>query len=204
MRPSSLIAAVLAIAGLGCGPAAAAHLLVDGDGRLIGAEGVVTPLGIYDITLHETSCVALYNGCDGPEDVDFPDLDLARSVGQAVLEQVLIDGPAGNFRSDPTAIFGCSDPLRCYVVIPAEVDGAYDGMWAAAPFLNLYHISLGLPGSGVASSWTTRVESMALRDDSVLASFERVGDADVPLPAALWLLLGGLGGLAVAGRRRIG
>lgn len=99
-------AAAMAI-GLSSAPSFAATLIVDGSGQLRGAAGVDVGGTLYDVTFREGTCTALFDGCDDPSDFTFTTLTDAQAASQALLNQVFIDGPAGNFVS-PSLTFGIS------------------------------------------------------------------------------------------------
>jgi len=88
------------------GAAGAAVLQVSG-GELTGASGVSVNGTLYNVEFVEGTCVSLFSGCDELSDFTFTTLPEADAASQALLNQVLIDGPDGDFDSQPTLTFGC-------------------------------------------------------------------------------------------------
>ena len=102
-----LTLAVLAVA-LTASSAHHAILIVNGSGILTGATGVNVNGTLYDVTFVDGSCVSLFDGCDSVSDFDFSSADDAGDASQALLNQVFLDGPDGNFDSAPQELtFGC-------------------------------------------------------------------------------------------------
>lgn len=99
------------LAALSCvkfsSPSAAATLIIDSSGRLIGATGIDVGGSLYDASFREGTCIALFHGCDEAHDFEFQTQTAALLASQALLDQVLIDGDLGLFDSDPLATFGC-------------------------------------------------------------------------------------------------
>lgn len=88
-------------------PSAAATLIVDSSGRLIGATGIDVGGSLYDASFQEGTCISIFHGCDEAHDFQFQTQAAALLASQALLDQVLIDGDLGLFDSDPLAMFGC-------------------------------------------------------------------------------------------------
>ncbi len=53
--------------------ARAALLLIDNTGKLIGADSVLIGQSLYNVTIVDGTCEALFNGCNDLEDFDFTD-----------------------------------------------------------------------------------------------------------------------------------
>jgi hypothetical protein len=85
----------------------AAALLVNSNGILTGATGVNVGGVLYDVEFVDGTCVNLFTGCDEPSDFAFQTLDAALVASQALLDQVFLDGPSGNFDSTPPLTLGC-------------------------------------------------------------------------------------------------
>ncbi|MDP6343056.1 MAG: PEP-CTERM sorting domain-containing protein [Alphaproteobacteria bacterium] len=102
------------------GAAAQAAPIVSG-GELIGATDVDVGGTLYDVAFVEGSCIDEFGGCDEPTDFAFTTLADATLAAQALLDQVFVDSVAGNFDTDPTLTFGCSDPFGCGAVVPYMV-----------------------------------------------------------------------------------
>lgn len=119
---------------LTCAPASSATLLVE-SGELIGATDIDVNGTLFDVAFPGLNCVQAYNGCDEAEDFSFFNVDDARAAAIALFEQVLLDGPLGNFDSEPENTRGCDFGPICFVQFP----------WAA-PVANGF--SLGMVSAG--------------------------------------------------------
>ncbi len=109
------IAAVFLIAS----SAHAADLIVD-NGSLLGASGVDVDGTLYNVTFVDASCVELFDGCDEPGDFVFMDEAAATMASEALLAQVLIDGPLGQFDSQPVLSAGCEQVASCGILTPYD------------------------------------------------------------------------------------
>jgi len=89
-------------------------LIVDDAGQLLGADGVDVEGTLYDVRFLIGTCIDLFEGCD--EGSDFPFVEPTQATRE-LLNQVFVDGPSGNFDSDPSLTFGCD--AICSVSIPA-------------------------------------------------------------------------------------
>ena len=160
----------------------------------MGATGVDVSGALYDVAFTGASCAAAFDGCD--EDADFGpfagDEALALAAAQALLDQVLIDGPDGMFDSNPDDVLGCDLPQACAVRIPFQMVGASwngalaNNVWSGSMLSDITVVSSAGPGT--------------VSEGSTLAVFTPV--APVPLPASGLLGLFGLAALRVASRRR--
>ena len=114
------------------GEARAALLYVDpSTGKLTGANLVNLGNlsgdkdGMYAVEFRGGNCISRFSGCDNPEeDFAFTNAADAAAAAQALLDQVLLDGPAGNFDSDFLLTRGCrpsgSRPY-CVIFIPWDL-----------------------------------------------------------------------------------
>lgn len=91
---------------------------VDGSGQLLGASGVDVNGTLYDVQFMDGTCAALFTGCDSEEDFVFNNLMDALAASDALLAQVLLDSPSGQFDSMPHLTVGCSDPSDCFFITP--------------------------------------------------------------------------------------
>jgi hypothetical protein len=76
---------------------------------LVGAANVNVCGILYDVEFVEGTCIGVFSGCDSPDDFAFTDLTTVNVASQALLDQVFLDGVAGNFDTDPTSTFGCTN-----------------------------------------------------------------------------------------------
>lgn len=178
-----LLAAVFAL----CMPAAAsasATLLVNGSGQLVGATGVNVGGSLYNVAFEE--CEFGVSASCNP----FFSTDAAAALAaQALLDQVLIDSPAGTFDSDPTKIFGCGNAAFCIVAVPYTL-------------LNDAESAFNLPAGGDSVEntpfyWNGTTHGSAQLDYAVFARFSAV-----PELSTWTMILLGFCGIGLAMRRR--
>lgn len=125
-RLSAFLAPVVLFLSIGHAQATVTPIVIDG--KLTGATGVTVNGGLYDVRFEDGTCVALYSGCDSPEDFLFQSFDAANAAAVALLEQVFIDSAAGPFDTDPTATAGCIDTFECGFFTPYEYDAENDSL----------------------------------------------------------------------------
>ena len=192
----ALVATITGFLAFSAAPAAAAVLLVDGNGQLTGATGVDVGGTLYDVTFVDGSGITVFDGCNEASDFAFSDQATAELAAQALLDQVFIDGPAGNFDTDFSSIFGCGSPIFCDALVPFLTRGSsFDAIRATNDeFEILDEISL--------SDFINAQGDFSQIDSSVFASFTEQSVSEVPLPAAAWVFLAGLGGLSAARRKK--
>ena len=109
----------------------AAVLEVDG-GKLKGASGVIVDGKSFEIEFLDASCVDGFDGCDDPSDFAFNTQAAATLAAQALIDQVFLDGPDGDFDSHPETVVGCDSISACAAVIPFTLIGANDFRGMAA------------------------------------------------------------------------
>ena len=178
----------------------AATLIVQ-DGLLYGANDVDVDGTLFDIRFENGTCSEFYNGCD-----DLSDIPLnAYSAMNALMDEILIDGPLGQFDAFPKLANICAltSGVACIFSMPF-VDQYYSTIgiyqfynapelpnpdWYEDPWGDETVVSGGYPGispeTPVNLKWTL--------------SSERV--TQVPLPATALLLMAGLGVLGGLRRR---
>jgi hypothetical protein len=113
-------AGVLAL-GLGVSSSSAATLNIVG-GELVGASGVDVGGTLFDVTFVDGTCVALFGGCDEVSDFAFDSEASALVASDALLDQVLLDGPEGNFDSIPNLVRGILSTFPAFIVTPFAFD----------------------------------------------------------------------------------
>lgn len=100
----------------------AAPILLVADGVLTGANNVAVNGVFYDVRFADGTCFSVFNGCS-VEAFAFRSPESAVAAANSLLEQVFVDGPDGQFDSNPSSIAGCpvSPFPYCSVFIPADI-----------------------------------------------------------------------------------
>lgn len=177
--------------------AGAAVLQVNTSGILTGATGVNVDGTLYNVTFVDGSCTSLFNGCLNST-FSFSTLGTATIAGRALLNQVFIDGPAGNFDTEYRKILGCngSSPVTsCGALIPyARIPGS--STYSATVAINALQVD-----SVLTFTQSVTVDS-SLFNSSTWAIFQLAAPTDVPEPASIALFGLALAGLAFTRRRK--
>jgi hypothetical protein len=189
-----ILAVAAAVAVAVASPAGAAVLLVNGGGQLTGATGVNVGGSAYDVSFVEGSCAGLFGGCDAASDFTFTSFADASAAAQALLDQVLIDGGAGQFDTDYAATFGCAtnNALTCAALIPYATNGVSASV---AQALNTPTTDSSNVGANPAITFDT-----SGFPQYVYARFTAA--AAVPEPSSWALMLLGFGAIGLAVRRK--
>lgn len=189
MKLRRLALCVVGSIGLSCS-SAAANLVIDESGRLIGATGVDVNGTLYDVEFVEGTCSEVFDGCDDLSDFAFDNPANANLAARALLDQVFLDGPGGKFGFDPNGTFGCSAG-RCIAMTPYRIADPYfkfAGSYDLAPVDGLDYVYFGTN----FLFWDSASDPQAVW---------AVWTVSVPIPGSLPLLLAGLGGIAILRRR---
>jgi len=192
MKNAALFALGLFAATL-AGPARAAPDLVVSGGVLIGANGVSVNGALYDVRFLDGTCLSLFSGCDSLSDFTFTEASAVNAASRALLDQVFVDGPLGDFDSRPSLTRGCADNTGqgfCAVFTPA--DTLVNNSLAQNSSLeagDLVRVAFTLPG-----------EDLTIYDATVYAVWTPQA-APIPEPAAAGLLAAGLALLRLRLRR---
>lgn len=173
--------------------APAATQIVQG-GKLVGATGVTVSGTLYDVRFGDGSCESLFDGCTSTANFAFTTLASARAAGSALLSQVFLDTPAGNFDTLPGLTEGCIDPAECVVFIP------YDLVAGVVPFVPVQNASIENLDriEQVGGNIPANVSTGPL----VNATYARFQLAAIPEPGTWALMIAGFGGVGAAARRR--
>lgn len=176
---------------------AAPTLLVNSDGLLTGAKNVDVGGTLYDVAFRDGTCLALFNNCT-EQAFAFQTYDDAGVAAQALLDQVLIDGPLGLFDSVPNAVAGCRSDVTCSFWVPHGMDPDMPGRAAGRTASNNADEALDRLGYGWASfDWDSNVAQQ-----NTWAVFSLAATSEVPEPGTVSLVLAALLGLGLARHRR--
>ena len=100
--------------------AQAASFTLDANGILLGAKDVIVNGSPYDVDFIEGTCAEVFGACDAAHFTFMTEAD-AHAASLALLNQVLLDGPLGNFDSELTLTHGCINALdidQCFAITP--------------------------------------------------------------------------------------
>lgn len=122
-RRLAAIAIMLGLAVLTATPARAGATLIVQNGILTGATGVDVSGTLYDVAFRDGTCAQIYGACDAAH-FTFATSASAQAASQALLEQVFIDGPAGDFDSHPELTAGCAHIHTCNAFTAYALDTA--------------------------------------------------------------------------------
>jgi hypothetical protein len=164
-------------------PSFAAIILVDSNGQLTGANDVQIGSGFFNVEFIDSSCNLIFGDCI-PANFDFDNLADAQAAAQALLDQVFLDGPLGNFDSDPGLTAGCEGSSICFAIIPVELN------LSQGTFFGAFSINNNGARNDVVDQSTFAITGVG--SDFALSSFNtfaRFTPTQVPAPATAWLLV---------------
>lgn len=192
------LAAALAALTATSGLAATVQLNVVG-GQLLGASNVDVNGTLYDVEFVDGTCIALFDGCEKTSNFAFTTSSQAQAAAESLSNSVFLNGPLGNFDSNPLLTAGISFGGIGLVLTPYRID-------STVTIVDVYAFANGGTLSGGRDislpTISTRFLDLSTLDNSVYARFSPTPVPAVPLPAAGFMLIAGLAGLGALSRRR--
>jgi hypothetical protein len=176
--------------------AVAQQLIVDSSGKLTGATGVNVNGTLYDVTFVDGTCASVFGVCSS-SNFAFNESG-ALAAAQALLDQVFIDGPTGQFDSNPAMTLGCDNVQICDAEIPYDTFADFYGGADVATAVAVNSEPSFIPDATGASAV---VASDTMGEDYVWAKF-RLSSAAVPEPSTWTLMLLGFGAIGAAMRAK--
>ncbi len=168
-----------------------AGLIINTDGKLTGATDILIQGEFYDVSFVDGTCENIFTGCDENIDFFWKTSTSALSASQALVEQVLNDGPLGNFDTSPELIFGCENEVLCQLSTPYNIK-VID--FVEVSWINNFHDST--PLSFISEPWNGWSKDMDFSAD-VLRVYAKWSNAtSVPEPSTLAIFSLGMIGLA--------
>lgn len=186
-RPLSLAAAFM-LTAVPQG-AVAATQIIDAQGILTGATGVMVNGRSYDVSFVQGSCASVYGSCTSSA-FDFADYASASLAAQALGDQVFV----GEFDTDPTSVLGCGAVNYCLALVASEL-AELDWDWGGAFFANA-----ATPTGDNVNSFTAGFAFNSAETEGY--QFARFTLSAVPEPASWAMTVGGFGLIGSAMRRR--
>ncbi|WP_281927998.1 VPLPA-CTERM sorting domain-containing protein [Roseibium album] len=197
IRSLAIAAALVALTATS-GLAATVQLNVAG-GQLLGARNVDVNGTFYDVEFVDGTCVALFNGCTSASDFDFSTRTLAVAAATSLMNTVFLDGPLGDFDSDPALTAGIERNFLDvgFITIPYEFRPGSLRAGTISFFNEPDDFDILTTLSSIKLTTDT-----SNSDEIVFARFTPSQITAVPLPASGLLLLAGLAGLGLGQARR--
>lgn len=173
--------------------ASAATHIVNANGQLTGATGVLVGGTAYDVEFVDGTCSAIFTGCDSPSDFILTGPQ-ALAAANALLEQVFTNSAAGSFDTIPSLTLGCESDFLCRTLIPSQQ--AFNS--SSTSILASYNGSQDIDGVGFAI--------LGGGFDSTLTegfNFARFKVSAVPEPATWLMMLIGFAAIGIGQRGRL-
>lgn len=163
--------------------------MLDGN-EIYGATGVDVNGLLYDVEIIDSSCAALYSGCDETSDFLFTNVADATAAAQALLDQVLNDvfgSPSQQFDTDPELTRGCSNSGLCRILTPYGIlDSEGNIIGATADNHSINENDTVTPNVGISALTDLSVSPYTLATYAVWTPYA------VPIPSSALLFFSSL------------
>lgn len=157
-------------------------------GQLVGASDVNVGGLLYSVSFQDGSCASLYSGCNEASDFTFSTAADAQDASNALLDQVFVNSPFGNFDTAPELTLGITSTFLGFVLTPFDNSGS-----TALGFGALNRNGTNNDGVFSLSFSATDTSSSGFFTYAVWTPNPSL--PPVPLPPAVLLLLTALGGV---------
>ena len=181
--------AIFSLALFAATPALAQTPIIEG-GLLTGATGVDVGGTLYDVSFRDGTCAIAFDGCE-QADFAFSTLGQSQVAAQALLDQVFLDGPDGEFDIDPFLTAGCFSSA-CTIRIPYARTALAVSSGTAFNANNEFGDSVGELGTFISFDLS--------EDRSGLWAVFTPSAAAVPEPSTWGMMLLGFGAIGLARR----